>query len=176
MCTTVVAEKLPFLWGNSPLCTRHFTLNTLHSTLYTPHCTLYTPHPTLYTPHFTLHTLHCTLHTLHSTVYTPHSTLYTPHSTSPFDSGSPCLRFLHMICIRVRWFLLFFFCRVSQCHHVSEDNVFCVGYGPSMVRLRLNSSKCKCCVDVIFHRGTLCLVIWGCKVQAGCRSANNILF
>ena len=115
------------------LHTLHTSLHSPHSkfTLYTPHSPLYTLHSTLYTPHFTLHTLHSTLHTLHSTLYTPQSTLhtlhsrfYTPHFTlytlhstlltlhtlhsmSTFDSASPYIRFLYVICIRVRWFLLF---------------------------------------------------------------------
>ena len=99
------------------LHTLHVTLHTLHTSLHTLHTSLHTLHSPLYTPHFTLSTLHSTLYTPHSTLYTlhshfslysPHSTLYTPHFTFAFDSGSPYLRFLHMICIRVRWFLLFF--------------------------------------------------------------------
>ena len=107
---------------HSTLHTLRSTLPTLHSTLYTPHSTLHTPHFTLHTSHSTLHTPHSTLSTLHSTLYTPHSplqtlhstfhtphsTLYTPHLTSTFDSASPYIRFLCVICIRVRWFLLFF--------------------------------------------------------------------
>ena len=94
---------------HSTLHTLHFTLYTLHSTLYTLHSTLYTPHstPTLRTPHFTLYTPHFTLYTPHSTLYTPHSTLSTPHSTVTFDSGSPYLHFLQLLCIRVRLLLLF---------------------------------------------------------------------
>ena len=88
-------------------------LSTLHCklTLYTRHCTLYTPHSTLSTLHSTLHSLHSTLHTPHSphsTLYTPHFTLHTPHSTSTFDSASPYILLLYVICIQVRWFLLFF--------------------------------------------------------------------
>ena len=106
------------------LYTSHFTLHTAQSTLHTVRTvhtvhstlTLHTLHFTLHIPHFTPHTLHNSLHTLnshsalytsHSTFYTPHSTLYTPHATSTFDSGSPFLRSLRVICIRVRWFLLF---------------------------------------------------------------------
>ena len=74
----------------------------------TPQFTLYTPHSTLYTPHFTLHTPHFTLHTLHSTFYTPHFTLHTPHSRSTVDFACPYIRLHYVICIRVRWFLLFF--------------------------------------------------------------------
>ena len=96
----------PHFTPHTPHFTRytpHFTHLTPHFTHLTPHCTLSTRHSTLYTPHSTLYTLHS-----HFSLYSPHSTLYTPHFTFAFDSGSPYLRFLHMICIRVRWFLLFF--------------------------------------------------------------------
>ena len=104
------------------LHTPHFILNTPHSTLYTLHSTLYTLHSTLYTPrstlHFTLFTPHSTLYTPHSTLYTLHSyfSLYTPHSTSTIDSGSHYFRFLHVICTRVRWFLLLVFIWRLFCH------------------------------------------------------------
>ena len=94
---------------HSTLYTPHSTFHTLHSTLCTPH----SPLSTVYTPLFTLHTLHFTLHTLHSTLYTPHFTLYTPHSTSTIDSVSLYMRFLYVICIRVRWFLVF--CGICCC-------------------------------------------------------------
>ena len=100
---------------HSTLHTSHSSFHTLHPTLHTPHFkhhtphfTPHTPHFTRYTPHFTHLTPHFTLYSPHFSLYSPHSTLYTPHFTFAFDSGSPYLRFLHMICIRVRWFLLFF--------------------------------------------------------------------
>ena len=83
---------------------------TLHSTLYTSHSTLHTLHftlSTLYTPLFTLHTVHSTLCTPHFTLHTLHSTLRTLLSTSTIASVSLYMRFLYVICIRVRWFLLF---------------------------------------------------------------------
>ena len=124
LSTTLYTPHFTLYTGHSTLHISHFTLYTPHSTLYTPHSTLYAPHSTLHTlhshslyaPHFTLHTLHSTLyihtfhfalHVFHFTLHTHHSTLYTPHSTSTFDFGSPYLRFLHVICIRVRWFLPF---------------------------------------------------------------------
>ena len=56
--------------------------------------------------HSTLHTLHSTLHTSHSTLSTPHFALHTPHlHLIMFDSASHYIRFLYVICIRVRWFL-----------------------------------------------------------------------
>ena len=121
--STLYTPHSTFHTLHSTLHTLHSTLHTLHSTLhfplYTPHSTVHTLHSTLHilhstrhTPHFTLHTLlhtlHFTLHTMHPTLHTLHSTLYTPHSTSTFDSGSPYLRFLQVICIRVHWLLLFF--------------------------------------------------------------------
>ena len=93
---------------HSTLYTPHFTLYTPHSPFHTLHSTLHTSHSTLSTPHSPLHTSHSTLYTPHFALYTQHSTLYTPHSTSTFDSASPYIGVLYVICIRVRWFLLFF--------------------------------------------------------------------
>ena len=112
-----------------PLYTSHFALHTLHFTL---HSTLYTLHShlTIHTPQSTLHTLHSTLYTRHSTLHTLHShfTLHTPHYSLHFtlalytSYATPyTLHFtvhidiwfwfafiaFHVICIRVRWFLLF---------------------------------------------------------------------
>ena len=75
-------------------------------------------HAALYTPHTALNTLYTSLHTPHSTftLYTSHSTPYTLHFTLHIyiHSGSPFLRFHHVICIRVRWFLLFLFLFFSR--------------------------------------------------------------
>ena len=100
-----------FIPETSDVITLHFTLHTLHSTLHTLHCTLHTWYFTLRTLHFTLRTLHFTLHTLHFTHSTlcifhskfdiPHSTHYTLHFTWF------CFFILYVICMRVRWFLLF---------------------------------------------------------------------
>ena len=87
----------------------HFTLHTPHFTNHTPHSPLQTLHSTLSTPHSTLYTPHSPISTPHFTLHTPHSTLYTPHSTSTFDSPSTYIGLLDVICIRVRWLLLFFF-------------------------------------------------------------------
>ena len=85
---------------HSALDTPHFT----RSTLYTPHLTLHTVH-TLYTPHSAFDTPHLALYMFHSTLCTPHLTLQTPHFThyTLRDSAFFC----HVICIWVRWFLVF---------------------------------------------------------------------
>ena len=110
--------------------TSRFTLHTAHSPLHTLNSTLYTLHSTLYTLHFTLHTLHSTLFTRHFTHYTPHSTIYTPHSTSTFDSGSSLLRFLCVICKRVRWFSCFGFSIYVTLRHggFSDDSYKTICY------------------------------------------------
>ena len=178
MCATVVRVQLPCLWGKPPklvflvvaedvlmsfcvasvaLCT---PLSTLHFklTLYTPHSTL----PTLHTSHFTLHTLHFTLHTLHSTLYTPHSTLYSPHSTSTFDSASPYIRFLYVMCIRVRWFLLFWIsCSVhSPCYlqHLKLEAAISTVFGTFWSSKRSFSKVFACCMVFCSFRVDLGLV------------------
>ena len=77
-------------------------------------CVRCTPHTQLDTLHLTLHTLDLTFHSLHFIHYT-HSThfiLYTPHFTDDYwlrlINVIMLFVILYVLCIRVRWFLLFF--------------------------------------------------------------------
>ena len=116
------------LYTHTPYSTP--TLRTPHPTRYTPH-SIYTPHLRLHIPHFLLQTPDSALHTQRATfpINTPLFILYTSNCTA-FAPPHSTLHSLHwygnrkrmykiiVLCVRVRWLVLFLIGEWSCCQHL----------------------------------------------------------